>query len=306
MRGLSRNFMEELQKGMLSPLLQLVREDFTLCLEIRKNYINVYYRGGNIIRIRERRAGSGIYIPWFDKKYLSKKRVLDLPKLPTVLQTAKDAKEWARAIPFLKQYMDFWFSRHHKDEREYQQLVVRENNLGKGARSTDYFICDIEYANTNKRFDLIAVCWPSSPTARKNNRNVGLAFIEMKYGDGALIGKAGLRKHMQDMTDFLAVSGRLNGLKVEMKLVFNQMRELGLINNKKDIVDFRDENPEYIFILANHDPASKILARELRKLEPSYPNLKLKFAVGNFMGYGLYQQNIYSLKEFLKRFKEQI
>lgn len=302
-RGLSEDFLKALKKGMLSPVLNLVKADATLCLEIRENYINIYYRGGNILRIEEH---DDAYKAGFDRKYLDALSTRVPRSLPDMLRFSKDVDSWVLAMPFLKHEMDLWFGRNPKNEREFQQLIVRENNLGRCAKSTDYFICDIEYANNNGRFDLLAVRWPSSGSERKNNKNLGLAFIEMKYCDSVLTGKAGLKKHLKDMDSFLSDKRRLDNLKSEMRSVFNQMRGLGLINNQKDISQFNNDKPEYIFVLANHDPASSILKRELNGVPLNYPNLELKFAVSNFMGYGLYKENIYSLKDFLKRFKEQI
>ena len=210
-------------------------------------------------------------------------------------------------MPFLKHEMDLWFGAHNKNEREFQQLMLRENNFGNLAKSTDYFICDIEYTqpNTDWRFDLIAVNWPSSSSARKNNKNLGLAFIEMKYIDQALTGNAGVKKHIKDINDFLKNPANLSNIKDEMKNVFNQKFELGLINNQKRIESFSDNKPEYIFAFANHDPESRILKREIEML-PLCSYAELKFAVSTFMGYGLYEQNIYTLDSFLEQFGGQI
>lgn len=123
--------------------------------------------------------------PFFDRKYiLAKDRAQIVPSRIFKLAGSfnpEDVTTWIEAIPFLKQEMDWWFHLYPKTEREFQQLMVRENNFGGTAKSTDYFICDIEYANENGRFDLIAAHWRSSSIHRKDNKNVGLAFIEMKY-----------------------------------------------------------------------------------------------------------------------------
>lgn len=303
MRGLSEKFITELQSGLLQPVLNLVKNDSTLCLEIRENYINIYYRGGNILKITEKEDS---FDAWFDRKYLDEKNT-KIPKLSASLATSDDVRNWIEVVPFLKHEMDLWFGKHPKNEREFQQLMLRENNFGNTARHTDYFICDIEYTQpkTDWRFDLVAVHWPSSSSARKNKKSLGLAFIEMKYLEGALSGKAGLKKHIKDMKEFLGKQGNLSNIKEEMKIIFNQKMELGLIENQKRIESFSDSKPEYIFAFANHDPESRILKKELEGL-PSCPEAELKFAVSNFMGYGLFDQNIYSLDEFLSRFKDQI
>src|SRR5690606_25697016 len=119
---------------------------------------------------------------------------------------------------------------------EFQQLIVRENNFGGAAKSTDYFICDIEYANDCGRFDLVAVEWPSTSEARKRNTGLKLALIEMKYLDHALANTAGLYAHVCDMQRYYQnlVSGDFfANFRQEMTTVFNQKRSLGLIDNQK-------------------------------------------------------------------------
>jgi len=302
MRGLSKTFISTLKSEFLQPVLNLVKLDSTLCLEVRENYVNIYYRGGNILKIEEK---SGLFNAWFDRNYLDENTTRISNDLPPLLVGPEDVKKWIDVIPFLKHEMDLWFGAHPKNERESQQLMLWENNFGKSAKSTDYFICDIEYANPYGRFDLIAVHWPSSATERKNNKNLGLAFMEMKYLDSALAGNAGLQKHVEDINRFLGERKNLTRIKKEMKKIFNQKLELELINNEKPIESFNDNKPEYILALVNHDPDSRVLRQELKKLEPCQ-HAELKFAVSNFMGYGLYDQNIHTLGAFLKRFWYQI
>ncbi len=301
MRGLRSNFITHLMSGLLGQILDLVKLDSTLCLEIRENYINIYYRGGNIIRIGE---DGGVFKASFDRKYLNENST-KVPGLIETLNNVDDVEVWLNTIPFLKHEMDLWFGCHSKDEREFQQLMLRENNFGNSAKGTDYFICDIEYANHTGRFDLVAVKWPSTSVHRKNNKDLRLAFVEMKYLDNALTGNAGLCKHIEDINTFLAKNDNLENIKEEMKLIFNQKLELGLINNQKPIESFSNEKPEFILALINHDPASSILRNELNKL-PDCPNAEIKIATSNFMGHGLYSQGIYSIDEFLNKFEGNI
>lgn len=310
-RGLSQSFMDALMINTgpgLKPLLQAVLEDETLCLEIRENCINIYYRGGNLMRVKEQKEK---FLAFFDRKYIvnPEKTKLELINCEQVLADHQDVALWVENIPFLKYEMDRWFHIHPKDEREFQQLIVRENNFHSIARATDYFICDIEYDNDCGRFDLIAVHWPSSGESRKKNSDVGLAFIEMKYMDKSMVNTAGILAHICDMEKyFRETKDNFAQLKLEMRHVFNQKLALGLINNQKPIENFNDDVPEFILILANHDPDSSILINELQSIGPIIQNLpfKVKFATGNFMGYGLYQECIFEYEEFMKRFSKQI
>ena len=310
-RHLSPSFMDTLKSNTglgLNRLLQTILADRTLCLEIRENYINIYYRGGNLIKLEEKNEN---YTAFFDRNYLLDSNSTSLPPVigKQKITGYEDVTLWLDSIPVLKHEMDKFFGKRPKDEREFQQVLVRENNWGRSARGTDYFICDIEYASTFGRFDLIAARWPSSSAEHEVNTNVGLAFIEMKYGEQSMKGSAGIQAHIRDMTRYFGASeDNFAALKEEMRTLFNQKLELGLIDNRKPIKKFNNEQPDFIFVLANHDPDSKILFQELKKIEPNarYLPFSLKFAVSNFMGYGLYQQNIFDLRTFLSRYEKQI
>lgn len=283
--------------------------DNTLDLEIRKNQVHIYYRGGRILKIEE---GKSAFIPtYLDWGYLSAMNQTFLtvwPTLPRVLSNMAKSNKIRPALPMMKQAMDCYFTAKPSEEREYQQHIVRENNLSGVANGTDYFICDIEYAYPRQgfRFDMVAVHWTSTAAERKKTDDRRLAFIEVKYGDKALKGKSGIAAHVKSVRDFVKRKKLLNNVKKEMIALFNQKRDLGIITEcKKDLGSFSEQPPECILILANHDPASRRLYDELGKLSDS-DGIELKFAVSNFMGYGLYEQGIYGLDAFRKRFVEQI
>jgi hypothetical protein len=169
---------------------------------------------------------------------------------------------------------------------------------------------DIEYKDdyTGGRFDAIAAHWPSSSSSRKNKTNIGLSLIEMKYADVSLTGSSGLYNHCLDASAFLSNNSNINTLKDEMREIFNQKLELGLIKNQNSIESFNNNNPEYILIFVNHKPASTVLKRELKKVSNMLKTqkLNLKIATSTFMGYGLYKKSIYTLDDFLVKFDQQL
>jgi len=132
----------------------------------------------------------------------------------------------------------------------------------------------------------------------------------MKYGDNALGGKSGIVQHIRDFQRFLS-SHDYEDIKKEMKLVFRQKRDLGLIPGLKEnvhpIEDFSDEI-DFIFLIVNHDPASTILKGILDEnlMQREDLGFDIKFCASNFMGYGLFKQNVFSIKEFKERFEKQI
>jgi hypothetical protein len=303
-RLLSQSFMNDLLSGRLKELLSYVKKDNTLDLEIREKAINIYYRGGNALKVKELSANKYNY--HFEREYLK----VAATHLEEDINEFKSKSDWNSFFPLVKQAMDFYFTKHMKEEREYQQLVVRENNYSSVANSTDYFIIDIEYDNHKQaRFDIVAIEWDSDTSIRKLKKahKPKLVVIEMKYGDGAFNGKAGISKHITDFTNFIAQPQTVAEFKEEMLHVFRQKRQLGLITclsgdgNSNIVTQFADEI-ELIFLIANHDPASSILRTVLNSLN----NNNLKFMTSNFTGFGLFKENVFDYHEFLQRFKSQI
>jgi len=293
MRGLSETFMKDLdlgeKEGVLNPITERLQQDTTLDLQIRKDCFNIYYRGGNLMRLRRTRKG---YRAEFDTKYCAgtSSRV---PSVPPTVTTRADALAWVEAFQELKLFIDIYFAAGKGAEREAQQIIVRDNNRGEGGTASDFFICDIEFALGNSRFDLVGVHWPSTGASRKKQEGHRLVLMELKFGDKSHKGSSGLRKHVQDMTGLAQDPKRLASFREEMKLCFNQKVELGVIDCPKPIEGFSAEPPLFMFILANHDPAKSALAQELKGLPGD-----ILIATGNFMGYGLFDPAIYPLADF--------
>ena len=302
MRAINDRFRNDLKDGVLARLRREVIADPSLCLELRGSHINVYYRGGNLMMVRQLSQGYDIR---FDKNYLMKKDSVQFPE-PQVLRRM-DVDEWIEFSATLKQAIDRYFGKKRNDEREVQQVLLRENNFGRAARKTDYYICDIEYqrAPSTPRFDAIAVHWPSRTQVRKQAANRRLVIMEMKYGDTALKDKAGLHAHIADVKNFLGRPGNVKDLKEDMVEVFNQKRELGLIDCGKDLDSFSDAPPVVLLVLANHDPDSLIL-RDVLDTLPECPNAEVRVATASFFGYGLFDQGVHTVDETFQRFGDYI
>ena len=270
----------------------------TLDFEFRgEGRANIYYRGGSLFCIE--RSGDG-YTLTFDTKYCT---ACDegMEKTPSV-------RAAVGLIPLYKHAMDVWFVKNRKYEREFQQLVVRENNRhGAISHASDYYIVDIEYAynvnvsdkKTQARFDMIAVKWLSKSNERQNPSAPTLAIIEMKYGDGALGGSAGLKKHLEDFGT-LVKNGELDDFCADYSNVFNQKCALGLIPGKESArIKITQRDIELIFLIANHDPDKTGLATivaEIADLTMEYP-YPIRFAYASMMGYCLYADQMKSLEE---------
>jgi len=296
-REISEEFENDLSSGMLTPILAQVHNDDNLSLEIRRGYINIYYRGGNLLRIREK-AAAHQYIFEFDIRYIKDENIIKnrILALPNTVNSSMKVNEWVDAFLSIKAAMDSNFATKSKLEKEFQQLVVRENNEGNLSEVSDYLICDVEYQIDNTRFDMVA--------AKKSlDGKHRISIIEMKYLDSALSGKSGMIDHVRKAYDYLQKHS-LQNLKEEMTGILMTKSRLGLIDYVPKKMEFTEEKPEFVFLLANHKPASKALETELNSLvkEDFYIDFSkmadLKIASANFMGYGLFNDCVYSLDEF--------
>ena len=105
-------------------------------LAIRDRYFNVYYRGGNILKVIEHRKG--LYRTSFDDQYNKLQR--NIPDSPASIANQADAEKWVASFPDRKNIMDEYFSAYSKAEREFQQLVARENNSSSISNESEYFV----------------------------------------------------------------------------------------------------------------------------------------------------------------------
>ncbi len=307
MRELSATFKMDLLNpdGVLHPILTSVQKDQTLMLAIRDGFINIYYRGGSILRITEN--GGRPYGSFFDERYNKTGR--KMPITPEAIINQDDAKEWVGSLPVLKSFMNEFLSSNSKDEREFQQLVAGENNNSSVSNESDYFISDIEVSESTSgaRFDMIAIKWPT--TKRRSGDKCRIAFIEMKYGDDALGGKAGMIKHLKDMDSLITHKENYSKMIHVIENQFNQLDTLGLLKfNKgqkftKVSID-PNQKPEVIFLLANHNPRASglktILSTPEIKAYSEAHHFDLKFFVASFAGYGLYKECMLNLPDFIK------
>lgn len=335
-RGISEDFEAALKEGVLKPLLDRVCNDDTLSLEIRNGYVDIYYRGGRLLGLHGQ-AGDTKFGTQFDERYFGddpdhpakypSKRPPEAP--PKTIASPEDSEAWVDAFAHYKQAMDVRFSLHPKIEREYQQAVVRDNNRHTSGDASDYVVIDIEYAQSprahegqecNYRFDMVGFRWPADGKTRASSR-VTPVIMEMKVGDGVLASPPvkpgsselmpGLKKHVLDIERFLtpgegeSASRPFRQLCQELVDVFAIKQRLGLPSLPKRMRDLEitiddvDERPEVLFVLANHQPSSKILGRELATL-PDRSRADYKVASVTYAGYALFADNLMTIEEAIE------
>ena len=106
-RIISNNFINDLENGVLRNILKYVKSDTTLAMEIRKDGINIYYRGGSLLKIKE--VGENQYNGYFDKNYIKTEnnQSVVVECIPRIDNLSK-ANKLIDYIPKIKQQMDLW------------------------------------------------------------------------------------------------------------------------------------------------------------------------------------------------------
>ena len=201
------------EDGKLGGLIEMVKNDDELVLQIRDDYFNVYYKGGNLLKVSSENSFQFDYNYYkceigLDTQDQRKKRI---DKRRSVLESLKKTRDYKAFIADMKKLMDKywkWLERVHNrilHEKDTQHALCISNT-----ESTDYTIIDLEFqVSTRKdciyhyepssiprhpgvdvyekspRFDIIAV--------RNSDRR--LCVIELKNGLDALVGKSGIGDH---------------------------------------------------------------------------------------------------------------
>lgn len=282
-RGLSKSFFDSLSTGFLKELGVEVTRDSDLNLEIRENFISIYYKGHSLLKLAE--IGPDQYRTEIDGLFT---RGLTLPSLCV---DADSTHRFVQCVPKLKRNMAT--CGRLKLECEYQQMLIRANNY-EPRNNSDYFIIDREYmVGRSGLVDLMGFFWRGGGR-RKRSQRVPLCLMETKFATNPDISQV----HGQLQRYYDAIAPRAGEIAQELENLFRQKIDLGLYKQEagridalrtlsfsKDVSQF-----QFVLILVDYNPhSSKLQLDSLR-------NLPFASQIRVFRtGFAMWQQNVQML-----------
>lgn len=286
-RALKPRFKQDLQKGILSPLLELVLKDRDLLLEIRSGYIDLYFKGNGLIKIAAPNANSSEYVVSTHEKFAN-----NFSRMP--LKTEQDVENLMAKLPGIKHRISI--HKPYASEIEIEHFLLRMNNCERSVNS-EYFAIDRQgiYGHGPKndhRIDVLGIFWPRAN--RSMSVKVDLCVMEVKFAMGAEIGHVAeqlQRYHSILCADLKQIAADAQALlrdKIELGLIDGtneRLEKLKQLEVSDDIEDVR-----CLIVLAEQNPFSRSL--DLGSLS-SVPFKKIEiFRVG----FGLWSCDAYTLE----------
>ena len=271
----SKELLQKLTKGDYKEIIEFAaKRKNNLDVQIRDNYLNIYYRGGNLLRIHPRSFCFDEFYFHRNVKQIRKTHLVEkakegdgkakklwehyLDQQKRMFNILKEEGGIIRYCQEMKAVMDEWEKELNTigishDEKNEQQLISM-NNRG----NTAYTVIDLEYAvsttsnfkyvgNIDKktpRFDIIAV-----------DKTGQVYVIELKTGLGAIDNESGIGPHIDCFNHTIGRDDKGEFLEEMFNLV-EQKKKFKLIASKTSI-DKR-KKPEFIFAFSDKPGEDKL------------------------------------------------
>ncbi len=247
MRQLNPEFMEALGNGHLKELINLVRTDDSLDFQIREGYLNIYFKGNNILKLHS------------NYKITIDKNLTKGINVEVYLKNPDAVTGFIQNLPYIKHQITLHSSR--AIEREYEQMFIRSNNCD--LNESEYFILDRQYTRpneTNSQLDMVGLHWARNG---RRNKDVPLSIFEIKYA---------LNNDISTIHDQLCryhelVENNFNDLVIEMNSLIQQKTSLKVLSKKSDIDNNLSKlrivndpsSVHYVIVLVDYNPNSSLL-----------------------------------------------
>ena len=245
-RGINPKFITDLLKKQLKGIFDYIISDKDLALEIRYRYINIYYKGGNLLRITQKKDA---YEFKFDTKYCSDNEI------------EREIRSWKSANDFnptnlkvLRTQIDNWVAKDTA-ERKFQHEVLLKCSS----------ILDIEYQVRNKyRIDMI-LSNGDHIVLVENKCGIKAISSRKKNTDGL---KPGIRKHYRDFVDLCIDNEKRKMLIDSVNNIIDNKCELGLMKERRHYN--YDTVIDFLFVLYDYNHNSRTFSDEVEDIKKEF------------------------------------
>jgi hypothetical protein len=245
-RGINDEFINDLLNGRLKRIFEYVKSDEDVSLEIRYNYITIYYKGGKLLQITQK--GSS-YEFEFDTKYCFDEEVKNR------IKSWKNAEDYSfDNLNMLKNQIDNWSEKDTAERRFQHEILLNCKN-----------ILDIEYQVGGKyRIDMIL---SNSGHLVLTENKCGIDNVSSRSNKPNSI-KHGLRKHYIDFIDLYSSEDKRKMLIDSMNNIIQNKYDLGLIKEKKHY-DY-DVKIDFLFVLYDYNHNSNTFSNEVNDIKNEF------------------------------------
>ena len=248
-RYLNEGHIKCFKKGIFKKILEGVKEDPELTLEIRRdNETMVYYHKDKILTTRFKAGKPSVEA--LDKKYYEgkekpKTQIEELNNLRSLTYIREYFKE-------AKQFVNQWKAYKNKLGEEF----IYQQNIALGNQSFDgkYIVVDMEWQlsqeNLEKRipktrFDLVIV-----DTEKNSDGYNDIYLAELKVGTAATKNDSGIIDHIEKTEKIINYDIARNALVNDVQSIIKAKKELGLYQgDEKDFNFSPDVKPKMMLIL---------------------------------------------------------
>lgn len=257
-REITKDFLEAWTAGPLSPLLELVKIDRDILLQLRgtDKAVDLYFKGNVLSRVTW--SNNFCYMTFNnDFSYCPKTQILSradccrlLEEVPIVkhrIATGERIKKPRIGKPIPTD-----------SEVEFEQLLIRQNSHSNRIHS-EFFAVDRQVHVQRGRWDVAGVSWPLSQ--RRTEKNLCPVIVEFKHGLTANVGD--LCKQLKGYHE--AVSPIFKEFSQSLKDLLHQQYRMGLISGVSTYaleklvtleVSQKIEDLQYYVVLSDVSPRS--------------------------------------------------
>ena len=259
-RGIhNKKFLYEIENGSLKPLVELVNSNEDLVLQIRDDYFNVYYQGGNVAKVTSSKSVD------FDENYFrthiekSKENWEEIKKKRKTTMALFKKGLFSDYIDTVKSAMKYYWDNVLEGKGVAEKMAQHQICI-LNTNQTEYTVIDLEYQVSTEsifkyrgkrktksgglpspRFDIVAI----------RNSDHRLCVIELKKGTKALKDPSGVQEHAESFVHTIGFDKKTkNAFLSEMNDVLQMKKKLKLI----DEIVFIDTTlePEFLYAYQNN------------------------------------------------------